>query len=252
MLVNEKKLAKKVALITGASRGIGREIALLFAKNGADIAFFYNSNKALAEETFSLIKDVGRNAYFFKVDVSSKSQVDAAVKDIVSLTGKVDILVNNAGIVKDNLLLRMSEEDWDNVLNVNLKGAFLCTKAVLRSMLKQKEGRIINISSVVGKTGNIGQANYVSSKAGLIGFTKAMSKELAAKSITVNALAPGFIKTDMTTQLDEETKNKILAQIPLGRFGDPLDVASAALFLASKDASYITGQTLYVDGGLSL
>jgi 3-oxoacyl-[acyl-carrier protein] reductase len=240
----------KTAVVTGGSRGIGRAIAITLAEAGADIVIFYAGNHAAAEETIQSVREKGRQGLALKVDVSDKEQVDAAMKEVVSTFGRVDILVNNAGITRDNLLMRMKEDEWDQVIATNLKGAFLCTKAVIRPMLKQKGGRIINISSVVGVAGNQGQANYVAAKAGLIGLTKTTAKELASRGITVNAIAPGFIETDMTSVLDESLKEQMRSEIPLGYYGTPQDIAEAVKFLASDSARYITGQTIHVDGGM--
>ncbi|SFJ61072.1 3-oxoacyl-[acyl-carrier-protein] reductase [Thermoflavimicrobium dichotomicum] len=243
-------LAGKVAVVTGGSRGIGRAIAVTLAQAGADVAIFYAGNRQAAEETVGQIQAAGRKALALQVDVSNSEQVDAAFKEVLAAFDRIDILVNNAGITRDNLLMRMKEEDWDQVINTNLKGVFLCTKAVTRPMMKQRKGRIINISSVVGVAGNPGQANYVAAKAGVIGLTKTTAKELASRGITVNAIAPGFIETDMTAVLPEDLKRQMLDQIPLGRFGSVEDVAEAVKFLASDAAGYITGQTIHVDGGM--
>lgn len=243
-------LTGKVALVTGASRGIGREIALELARQGANVAVNFAGSEAKANEVVDEIKAMGRDAFTVKCDVSSTEEVSAMIKETVDRFGKLDILVNNAGITKDNLLMRMKEEEWDDVLNINLKGVFLCTKAVTRQMMKQREGRIINITSVVGVSGNPGQANYVAAKAGVIGLTKTTAKELASRNITVNAIAPGFITTDMTDKLSEEIKEEMLKQIPLAKLGEPKDIAKAVVFLASDDAAYITGQTIHVNGGM--
>ncbi len=243
------QLANQVAVVTGAGRGIGRAIALKFAAEGADVVCVSrtaeNSAKVAAE-----VQALGRKAWAHAVDVSDSVAVTAAAEKILAECGRVDILVNNAGVTRDGLLMRMSDADWDTVLNTNLKGAFNFTKAFARSFLKQRAGRIINVASVIGLIGNAGQANYSASKAGLIGFTKATAKELASRGITANALAPGFIETDMTAVLKEETKAELLKQIPLGRLGQAEDIANAALFLASPAARYITGQVLTVDGGM--
>jgi 3-oxoacyl-[acyl-carrier protein] reductase len=239
----------KVALVTGGARGIGREIALSFAKEGADVAIWDVEIKE-AENTCVEIEALGRKALALQVDVTDYPKVEEAANKILDKLGKVDILVNNAGITKDNLLLRMSEADWDSVLGVNLKGTFNCTKAVSKLMIKQRSGKIINIASIIGIIGNIGQANYSASKAGIIALTKTAAKELAARNITVNAIAPGFIQTDMTTKLLEDIKEKMLEAIPLKRFGSTGDVAGVCLFLASEQAGYITGQTIVVDGGM--
>lgn len=245
------KLQGKVALITGGARGIGREIALLFAKEGADIAIC-DVNKEIAGATQREIEALGRRALSFETDVTVLKQVEEMINIILDNFKHIDILVNNAGITKDNLLLRMSEEDWDRVLAVNLKGVFLCTKAVSKFMVKQRSGNIVNIASIIGIMGNAGQANYAASKGGIISFTKSIAKELASRNINANAVAPGFIQTAMTDKLNQEQKSAMQANIPLHRLGEALDVANACLFLASADAAYITGQTLVVDGGISM
>lgn len=243
-------LKGKVAVVTGGSRGIGRAIAVQLAKEGSKLAIFYAGNHQAAEETVAEIKQIGGEATAYQVDVSDSGQVEQAFKEVMTHFGQVDILVNNAGITRDNLLMRIKEEDWDKVLDTNLKGVFLCSKAVIRSMMKRRSGRIINISSVVGISGSAGQANYAAAKAGVIGLTKTMAKEFASRNITVNAIAPGYIETDMTSVLDEQIKESTLTAIPLNRFGAAGEVAEAVTFLASDKASYITGQTLHVDGGL--
>jgi 3-oxoacyl-[acyl-carrier protein] reductase len=243
-------LEGKVALVTGASRGIGREIALELARQGANVAVNYAGSESKANQVVDEIKAIGKEAFVIKCDVSNSDEVAAMVKETVDRFGKLDILVNNAGITKDNLLMRMKEEEWDDVININLKGVFLCTKAVTRQMMKQRVGRIINITSVVGVSGNPGQANYVAAKSGVIGLTKTTAKELASRNITVNAIAPGFITTDMTDKLSDEVKGEMLKQIPLARLGEPKDIAKMTAFLASDDASYITGQTLHINGGM--
>ncbi|WP_100330880.1 3-oxoacyl-[acyl-carrier-protein] reductase [Bacillus xiapuensis] len=244
------KLDGKSAIVTGASRGIGREIALELARQGADVVVNYAGNEAKANAVVQEIQALGRQAKAIQCNVADGEAVQKMVKQAVDTFGKVDILVNNAGITRDNLLMRMKEQEWDEVMNTNLKGVFLCAKAVTRPMMKQRSGRIINIASIVGVCGNPGQANYVAAKAGVIGFTKTAAKELASRGITVNAIAPGFITTDMTEDLPEEAKQGMLSQIPLARFGEPADIAKATVFLASEDAKYITGQTLHVDGGM--
>lgn len=244
------KLESKVALVTGASRGIGREIALELAREGASVAVNYAGSEAKALELVDEIKAMGTEAIAIQADVSNSESVNEMVKQTIEQFGKLDILVNNAGITKDNLLMRMKESEWDDVININLKGVFLCTKAVTRQMMKQRSGRIINISSIVGVSGNPGQANYVAAKSGVIGLTKTSAKELSSRGITVNAIAPGFITTDMTDKLNEEVKSEMLKQIPLARFGEPKDIARAAVFFASEDSNYITGQTLHIDGGM--
>jgi len=245
----ELTLEGKVALITGGARGIGKEIAMVFAKNGADIAIC-DVNLEEAQKTAKEIKDLGRESLAFKADVTDSGQVQAMVDKILDKFNKIDILINNAGITKDNLLIRMSEEEWDKVIAVNLKGTFVCTKIVSRVMLKQRSGRMVNIASIIGIMGNAGQANYAASKAGIIGLTKSVAKELASRNICVNAIAPGFIKTDMTARLSEEVQKKMLSVIPLARFGEAKDVADLAIFLSSESSSYITGQVIQVDGGM--
>ncbi len=236
-------------MVTGAGRGIGRAIALKFASAGADVVCVSrtqeNSEKVAAEA-----RALGRRAWALAVDVADAAAVAAAAETALKEAGKVDILVNNAGVTRDGLLMRMSDADWDAVINTNLKGAFNFTKALTRAFLKQRSGRIINVASVIGLIGNAGQANYAASKAGLIGFTKSVAKELASRGITANVLAPGFIATDMTAVLKDDMKAEILKQIPLGTLGEPEDIANAALFLASAEARYITGQVLAVDGGM--
>jgi 3-oxoacyl-[acyl-carrier protein] reductase len=244
------KLEGKNAIVTGASRGIGREIALELARQGANVAVNYAGSEQRAAEVVNEIKALGREAFAVQADVSDGDSVTAMMKQVVDQFGSLDILVNNAGITRDNLLMRMKEDDWDAVINTNLKGVFLCTKAVTRQMMKQRNGRIVNISSIVGVSGNPGQANYVAAKAGVIGLTKTSAKELASRGITVNAVAPGFITTDMTDKLTEDLKSEMLKQIPLARLGDPQDIAKVVVFLASEDSRYMTGQTLHVDGGM--
>lgn len=243
------QLANQIAVVTGAGRGIGRAIALKFANEGANVVVVSrtqeNSEKVAAE-----IRALGRQAWAHAVDVADAAAVNAAAEKILAEAGRVDILVNNAGVTRDGLLMRMSDADWDAVLNTNLKGAFLVTKAFSRAMIKARSGRIINISSVIGLIGNAGQCNYAASKAGLIGFTQSCAKELAGRGITVNAIAPGFIQTDMTSELKEEMRAALLKQIPLGSFGEADDIAGAALYLASPAARYVTGQVLTVDGGM--
>jgi len=243
------QLANQIAVVTGAGRGIGRAIALKFAQEGADVVVVSrtqeNSEKVAAE-----IRALGRKAWALAVDVSDGTAVNAAADKIIADCGKVDILVNNAGVTRDGLLMRMSDADWDTVLNTNLKGAFHFTRAFFRTFAKQRAGRILNISSVIGLIGNPGQSNYAASKAGLIGFTQSVARELAGRGVTVNAIAPGFIETDMTSELNEELKGNILRQIPLGKFGQASDIADAALYLAGPGARYVTGQVLTVDGGM--
>jgi 3-oxoacyl-[acyl-carrier protein] reductase len=244
------KLSGKVALITGSARGIGRAVAERFCAEGATIVVNDVGSDAGARETLASLEASGGRGTGEMFDVSDASQVDAAVKNIVDAHGRIDILVNNAGITRDNLLLRMSEEEFDAVLRVNLKGTYLLTKAVTRHMMKQRIGRVVNISSVVGMMGNAGQSNYAAAKAGIIGFTKATARELAARNITVNAIAPGFIRTAMTAALPEAVQKGFMAQIPLGRFAEPQEVAELALFLASDAAAYITGQVIGINGGM--
>ncbi|MCU6795299.1 3-oxoacyl-[acyl-carrier-protein] reductase [Paenibacillus sp. WQ 127069] len=243
-------LTGKTALVTGASRGIGRAIALSLAEAGADVAVNYAGSEASAAEVVSLIEAMGRKAFKVKADVSSSQEVDDMFKQVLGTFGQLDILVNNAGITRDNLIMRMKEDEFDQVIAINLKGVFNCIKAATRPMMKQRSGRIINISSVVGVLGNPGQINYVAAKAGVIGMTKASAKELSSRGITVNAVAPGFIETDMTDKLSEDTVAGLLQQIPLARLGKPDDIAKAVRFLASDDASYMTGQTIHIDGGM--
>ena len=243
------QLTNQIAVVTGAGRGIGRAIALKFAAEGADVVCVSrtqeNSEKVAAE-----VRALSRKAWAFAVDVSDSAAVSAAAEKILTDCGKVDILVNNAGVTRDGLVMRMSDEDWDTVLDTNLKGAFLFTKAFSRGFAKQRSGRIINISSVIGLIGNPGQSNYAASKAGLFGFTQSVAREFASRGITANCIAPGFIETDMTSELNAELKANILKQIPMGKFGAADDIANAALFLASASARYITGQVLTVDGGM--
>jgi len=243
------QLANQIAVVTGAGRGIGRAIALKFAAEGADVVCVSRTPEN-SEKVANEIGALGRKAWAFAVDVTDSAAVNAAAVKILADCGKVDILVNNAGVTRDGLLMRMSDEDWDTVLNTNLKGAFFFTKAFSRAFARQRSGRIINISSVIGLIDNAGQCNYAASKAGLIGFTQSVAKELASRGITVNAIAPGFVETDMTSQLKPEMRDAILKQIPLGSFGSAEDIAGAALFLAGPAARYVTGQVLTVDGGM--
>lgn len=245
-------LAGKVALVTGASRGIGKAIACKLAREGAKVIINYNGSKEKAEAVKSEIEAAGGQAEVYQCDVSDYTACETLIQTVIKEEGSLDILVNNAGITKDGLLMKMSEEDFDKVLDTNLKGAFNTIRFASRQMLKQKSGRIINMSSVVGVIGNAGQANYAASKAGVIGLTKAAARELASRGITVNAIAPGFIETDMTDVLSDKVKEASEAQIPLGHFGKPEDVAAAAAFLASEEARYITGQVLHVDGGMCM
>jgi len=243
------ELKDKIALVTGAARGIGRAIALELARSGASVAVVDIDEQAAAAVSGELAS-LGVRAKAYRCDVSDLAEVEKMAGECLQDFGRVDILVNNAGITRDTLLLRMKEEEWDLVLRVNLKSAFNCTKALSRNMLKQKSGRIVNISSVVGLMGNAGQANYAASKAGLIGFTKSLAREFASRGITVNAVAPGFIQTEMTASLSDEAKARLADQIPLGSLGMPEDVAAAVAFLASDKARYITGQVIHIDGGM--
>ncbi|MFC4775429.1 3-oxoacyl-[acyl-carrier-protein] reductase [Paenibacillus sp. GCM10023252] len=243
-------LEGKNALVTGASRGIGRAIAIALAEAGADVAINYSGSEAAAAETAQAVEALGRKAIMIKANVGKADECDAMVKEVIEQFGSLDILVNNAGITRDNLIMRMKEEEFDQVIETNLKGVFNGIKAATRPMMKQRSGRIINISSVVGVLGNPGQANYVAAKAGVIGLTKASARELASRGITVNCVAPGFIQTEMTDKLPSEMKEQLSAQIPLARLGDPADIAQAVRFLASGAAAYMTGQTIHVDGGM--
>ena len=245
------RLEGRVSLVTGASRGIGRAIARALAREGA-IVFVGARDEGRLEEVVKEVNDAGGTAVALALDVADRASVDGALQKILASHGRVDHLVNNAGITRDNLLLRMKREEWDQVIATNLTGTYLCTQAVLKPMVKQRSGRIVNVTSVVGLTGNAGQANYAASKAGIIGFTKAVAREVASRSITVNAVAPGFIATDMTEAMAEKAKEALTASIPLGRVGSPEDVASAVLFLVSDAAAYITGQVLGVDGGFHM
>ena len=243
-----RTLDGQIALVTGASRGIGRAVALALAEAGAEVVVNYSSSPEAADAVVSEIKGSGGQAYALQANVADEEAVNGLIKTVIERSGRIDVLVNNAGITRDGLLMRMKTEDWQAVINLNLSGVFLCTRAVSRPMLKQKSGRIINITSVVGLMGNAGQSNYAAAKAGVVGFTRSSAKEMASRGITVNAVAPGFIATDMTKDLDAEG---ILAAIPLGRFGTPEQVAGAVRFLAADPAAaYITGQVLQVDGGM--
>ena len=246
------ELTGKAALVTGGSRGIGRATALELARQGARVAVNYMTQEAAANAVVAAIKEAGGEAFAVQADVGDATAVERMVETLQERWGRVDILVNNAGITRDTLLMRMSEEDWDAVIRTDLKGPFLCTKAVLRPMLRQRWGRIINLSSIIGTRGNAGQANYAAAKAGLIGFTKSVAKEVASRNITVNALAPGWIESDMVASVPEAYRKEALARIPAGRFGTPEDVAATIAFLASEAASYITGQVLGIDGGMVL
>lgn len=245
-------LKNKIALITGAGRGIGRAIAIALAKEGAEVVINYNGSEERAKEVKQTIEENGGKASMYKCNVSDFVACEAMIKDIVKEYGHLDILVNNAGITKDGLIMKMKEEDFDSVLNVNLKGTFNTIRHSARQMLKQRSGKIINISSVSGILGNVGQANYAASKAGVIGLTKTMARELGSRGITVNAIAPGFVETEMTGVLSEEIRENACKQIILGRFGKPEDIANIAVFLASDKADYITGQVISVDGGMNV
>jgi 3-oxoacyl-[acyl-carrier protein] reductase len=241
---------KRVAVVTGATRGIGLAVALRLARDGFDIVANYRGDEAVAEDARKVLEATGRTIVMSKGDISSADDAGALIESTLSELGQVDALINNAGITRDTLLMRMSEDDWDAVLSTNLKGAFLVSKAAIRPMIRQRSGRIVNMTSVIGLVGNAGQANYASAKAGLIGLTKSMAKEVGSRGITVNAVAPGFIETRLTDVLNDDLKETLLKQIPAGRLGQPEDVAGAVSFLVSPDASYITGHVLTVDGGL--
>ena len=243
-------LSGKIAVVTGGSRGIGRAICQRLAALGALVIVNYVSNPSAAEETVQSIKSAGGKAEAVQFNVAVAGEIEAAFKKILETHGRVDILVNNAGITRDTLLMKMKDEQWDEVLNTNLKGVFLCTKAVSRAMMKQRWGRIINITSVIGFAGNAGQANYAAAKAGIVGFTKSVAKELASRGITVNGVAPGYIVTDMTRDLAEEVTNTIKGEIPMGVLGEAEDIAGAVAYLASDDARYVTGQFIHVNGGM--
>ncbi|MGE0267186.1 MAG: 3-oxoacyl-[acyl-carrier-protein] reductase [Candidatus Omnitrophota bacterium] len=245
------RFKNKVVMVTGSTRGIGKEIARSFAFEGA-VVIILGRDAELARTVCAEIVKEGLQADSFACDVTNLANVNEIVNKILDKYRGIDILVNNAGITKDNLLLRMSESDWDDVMNINLRGVFNCTKVITKIMLKAKKGRIINISSIIGMIGNTGQANYAASKAGMIGFTKSVAKEFASRGITVNSVAPGYIETDMTAQLKNSAQEYLLKKIPLGKFGKPSDVAGTCLFLASDEASYITGQTIVVDGGMAI
>ncbi|WP_313641542.1 3-oxoacyl-[acyl-carrier-protein] reductase [Paenibacillus sp.] len=243
-------LRGQTALVTGGSRGIGRSIALALAEHGVKVAVNYAGSEAAAHETVARIADLGSEGIALRGDVGNSEQAESLVKEVLNTWGRIDIVVNNAGITRDNLIMRMKEEEFDQVIETNLKGVFNCLKAATRPMMKQRYGRIINISSVVGVTGNPGQANYSAAKAGVIGLTKAAARELSSRGITVNCIAPGFIDTDMTRELSEEVRSELEKGIPLARLGRPEEIAMAVVFLASEGAAYMTGQTLHVDGGM--
>lgn len=245
-----KTLHDKIVLVTGGGRGIGRSISLRLAGMGATVGINYVSNADAAEQTLLAVREQGGEGFLSCFDVSDGGAVQQAVKEITESRGPVDILINNAGITRDGLMARMKDDDWDRVLDTNLKGAFTCSKAVMKGMMKKRWGRIINITSVIGFLGNAGQVNYAAAKAGLVGLTKSMARELAARNITVNCVAPGYIITDMTGMLNEESKDAILAQIPLAKLGIPEDVAAVVAYLASPESGYMTGQTLHINGGM--
>ena len=245
-----KKLEGKVAMVTGASRGIGKEIALLFAKEGAQLVLAARNYSALETLSAEILKAGGLEPLLCALDVKDSAKIDELVDKTLDKYKRVDILVNNAGVTRDGLFVRMSEDDWDEVLNTNLKGAFFCMRAVSKTMMKQRSGRIINMASVVGLTGNAGQANYAASKAGIIALTKSAAKELGSRNVLINAIAPGFIDTEMTQTLGDEVKKNILKSIPVGFFGKPIEVAKTALYLASDESNFITGQVITVDGGM--
>jgi 3-oxoacyl-[acyl-carrier protein] reductase len=242
-------LKDRVAIVTGGARGIGKEIALTFAREGADVCIC-DVNEETLKETARELESAGRQAIALKIDVTAFPQVEEMVQKVLDKFKKIDILINNAGITRDNLLLRMKEEEWDAVINVNLKGTFNCTKAASKVMIKQKSGKIVNVASIIGLMGNAGQANYAASKGGIISFTKSAAKELASRNINVNAIAPGFIKTDMTAKIPQNLQEEMLKAIPLKRFGEASDVANLALFLVSETSNYITGHVIQVDGGM--
>jgi len=242
----------RVAIVTGGGRGIGRAIAVRIAREGANVAISYRSNDSAAEETAKAVREAGTKCEVFKGNVASPGDVEALFKGVSDAFGRVDILVNNAGITRDNLMMRMKEDEFDDVLQTNLKGTYLCTRAALRPMVRARWGRIVSMSSVVGLVGNAGQANYAASKAGIIGFTKSVAREVAQRGITVNAVAPGYVETELTGTLPEDVKDRIKARVPMGRFGEAEEVAEVVAFLAGEGAGYVTGQTIAVDGGMTM
>ena len=243
-------MERRVALVTGGGRGLGRAIAVRLARGGAKVAISYLANDAAAEETAELVREAGADCWTFKGDVALAKNTEALVSSVHEAFGPVEILVNNAGTTRDNIMLRMKDAEFDEVLATNLKGAYLCTRAVLRGMVRARWGRIVNISSVVGLLGNAGQANYAASKAGMIGLTKSVAREVAGRGITVNAVAPGYVETELTGGLPEDIKGRILGQVPMGRFGKPEEISEVVAFLVEEGAAYVTGQTLAVDGGM--
>ena len=243
-------MERRVALVTGGGRGLGRAIAIRLAEEGAKVAISYRSNAAAACDTAELVRKAGAGCETFKGDVASPEDVDALMKGVGEAFGPVEILVNNAGTTRDNILLRMKDTEFEEVLATNLKGTYLCTRAVLRGMVRARWGRIVNISSVVGLLGNAGQANYAASKAGMIGFTKSVAREVAGRGITANAVAPGYVETELTGALSDNVKEQILGQVPVGRFGEPEEIAEVVAFLTGDRAAYVTGQTIAVDGGM--
>ena len=242
----------RVAIVTGGGRGIGRAVALRLANEGANVAISYRANDEAAEAAAEEVRAAGVRCEVFRGNVASREDVEALVKDVNDAFGQIDILVNNAGLTRDNLMMRMKEEEFDEVINTNLKGTYLCTRAVLRPMIRARWGRIVNISSVVGLAGNAGQANYAASKAGIIGFTKSVAREVAQRGITANVVAPGYVETELTQSLTDDIKDQIKSQVPAGRFAEAEEVAGVVAFLAGEDAGYVTGQTLAVDGGMTM